>query len=384
MLNKLFDKVIILTQDYYPQVGGITTWCYEVARTLEAKGINVLIITKSFDGCTYTNEFTKDEKGINILRLNHEKWKNYRNERVYKAIKPLISPNTVFLCANWKMGVPCMLASLRRDIDYIVTVHGLDAIESRIVNKYLQKNTLKRSKGIISVSSFTADLLVRQNAGKLPEVAVINNGVDVKRFHHTGRQPEIEKKYGLHDGIRVISLGRLIPRKGFDTTIMAMDKLRDLNLHLYIAGSGSYEERLRELVTETNLEERVHFLGFIPDEDIAGLYNCCDIYSMPSRQLRGDVEGFGITYIEAAACGLPSIGGRNSGATDAIVHGETGILVEQGSIPEVAEAIRRLAENEVERKQLGKNALNRTRELFTWEYITDSIFDFINTACNRE
>lgn len=384
MLSKLFDKVIILTQDYYPSVGGITTWCYEVARTLESKGISVLIITKSFDGCTYTNEFSKDEKGLNILRLNHKKWKNYRNERVYKAIKPLISNNTVFLCASWKMGVPCMLSSLRDEIDYIVAVHGLDAIESRLVNKYLQKSTFRRSKGLISVSSFTADILAKNYSGKLPEIAVINNGVDLKRFRITGRQPEIEQKYGFRDGIRIISLGRLIPRKGFDTTIMAMEKLRDLNIHLYIAGSGAYEERLQELVSESGLSDRVHFLGFIPDEDIAGLYNSCDIYSMPCRQLPGDVEGFGITYIEAAACGLPSIGGKNSGAEDAIVHEKTGLLVSQGAVNEVASAIRQLAENDELRRQYGLNARARVEEFFNWDFIAGRIFEFINTACNRE
>ena len=209
MLNKLYDKAIILTQDYFPSVGGITTWCYQVARSLESKGMNVLVITKAYDGYPHTGEFTKDERGIKVLRLNHKNWKNYRNERVYKAIKPLITPNTVFVCASWKMGVPCMLASLKYDIDYIVAVHGLDAMESRMINKYLQKSTLRRSKGIIAVSSYTAEVLKESFPGKLPFTVVINNGVDLNRFNITGRIDEIERKYSLSGGVRIISLGRL-------------------------------------------------------------------------------------------------------------------------------------------------------------------------------
>ncbi len=382
-MSKVFNKIIILTQDYYPNVGGITTWCYEIARNLESRGINVLIITKAFDGCNYVNEFTKDEKGLNILRLPHERWKNARNERVYKAIKPLIDPGTLFLCANWKMAVPCMLASLRTEIDYITTVHGMDALEYRTVNKYLQKSALKRSRGVIAVSTFTADLLNKLKIRDMPEIAVINNGVDLKRFRIMDRDRAIEEKYGLHDGIRVISLGRLVPRKGFDTTIMAMNKLRDKNIHLYLAGSGPYEERLRELTGELGLGDKVHFLGFIPDEDIASLYNCCDIYSMPSRQLPGDVEGFGITYIEAAACGLPSVAGSESGAVDAVVHDETGLLVEPDSVPDVTNAILRLAENGEERRRMGMNAEARVRELFNWNFVTDKMMDFINSVCNK-
>jgi phosphatidylinositol alpha-1,6-mannosyltransferase len=383
MSGKFLEKVIILTQDYYPAIGGITTWCYEVARSLGAMGLDVLIITKSYDGYNYTNEIAKDDKGLKVLRLNHQKWKNYRNKRIYQTIKQFIKPDTAFLCANWKMGVPCMLASIRKNIKYMVAVHGLDAMESRRVNKYLQKRTLKRSKGIITVSSFTKDLLCSQIPGKLPEIAVVNNGVDLKRFNLTGRQKEIEKKYGIHEGIRIICLGRLIPRKGFDTTIMAMASFRDLNVHLYIAGTGPYEERLREIVLESKLEDSVHFLGFIPDEDIAGLCNSCDIYSMPTRQLTGDVEGFGITYIEAAACGLPSIGSVNSGAMDAIVHEVTGLLVENGTVIEVTAALKRLIDNEDERKNFGINAYNRAIQYFSWDYVAGNIFDFINSSCSK-
>jgi phosphatidylinositol alpha-1,6-mannosyltransferase len=287
------------------------------------------------------------------------------------------------------MAVPCFISSLTKKINYFVAVHGLDAIENRKFNKYIQRKTLNKSKGIIAVSNYTAGLLKNVKLSEELPVEIIPNGVDTNIFKPSNPDNSILKKYNIKPGFRLLSLGRLIERKGFDTTIKAMAKIalptgRDRSgqapgdIHYYIAGKGPYENELKELIYKYSLKERVHLLGFIPDEDKSAIYNIADLFVMPSRELPKDVEGFGITYLEAAASGIPSIGGKSSGAEDAIVDEVTGYLVDPMNIDEIADKIIKLYNNRDNLYRLGLNALERARNNFTWEIVSKQIECFIN------
>ena len=121
MVNKSIKKFVIITQDYFPDIGGITTWCYEVGSQLQRRNYDVLVVTKSFDG--YDG---REEQDIPTVRLDHKRWRNKKYGLIYKTIRPLVNKDTVFICANWKMAVPCFKASLFRNIHYFTTVHGMD------------------------------------------------------------------------------------------------------------------------------------------------------------------------------------------------------------------------------------------------------------------
>ena len=370
-------KIIILTQHYFPDIGGITTWCHEIAKQFVKAGEDIVLITKSYDGFSGQEGVVNMENDIPVIRLNHQNWINKRNKKIYSAIKQYISDDSIFLCANWKMAFPCYLHNIFGKCSYYTAVHGLDAMESRKINRLLQVKTFKKSSGIIAVSNYTAGLL--NDINLKTNIKVINNGVDINKFSQEARKPEIEKKYGFRDGTRVLSLGRLIPRKGFDTTIKALALLMNKNIHYYIAGKGPYEKRLRALADEYKVSDRVHFLGFIPDEEIVSLYNCADIFSMPCRQLPGDVEGFGITYIEAAACGVPSIAGRNSGAEDAVLQEKTGLLVNPDNVEDTAKALEALINDEAKRHEMGRNARQRVVKELAWDKVALDILNYIKS-----
>ncbi len=375
MLSEKIKRIVILTQDYLPSADGITTWCYEIGKNLENIGFEVIVITKTYDG------FDGKQLGELItIRLDNTRWKNHRNRRVKKAIKEFLSDDTVFLCANWKMAVPCYLSSFSGKINYFVAVHGLDAIEGRFVNKILQRRTLNSSCGAISVSHYTAGLLEKANlSAGLPQT-VINNGVDTDRFKPVELSSEFIEKYNIKPGIRILSLGRLIERKGFDMTIRAIALMKNKDVNYYLAGKGHYRPRLEEIAIENNVSGRVFFMGLVPDEDIVSVYNSGDIFAMPSRDINNDVEGFGITYIEAAACGVPSVGGKNCGAEDAIVHRQTGLLVDPNLPEEIAEALDILAADEKMRIEMGDNAKQRVEQSLTWRKITDQITEFMSSC----
>lgn len=362
-------RFVIVTQDYYPLIGGITTWCHEVGLGLRRRGFEVVFITKGFDG-------QERERRPDVIRLDDRRWRNRRNFVVAKALAPYRTSDTVLLCANWKMAVPCLWGALRGRGTYFTAVHGLDALERRSINRRIQRLALRSGAGVIPVSGYTQSLLEPLRIPR-EKMRVINNGVDAQRFTPGPSDANIIKKYGLHDGFRILNFGRLTRRKGFDTTIRALAQLNDPAMHLYIGGKGRHGEELQRLASELGVADNVHFLGYIPDEELCALYNSVDVFCMPSRALPLDVEGFGITYLEAAACALPSIGGSGSGAEDAIEHGVTGTLINPESSEELAREIMRLEQNPEIRKELGRNARARVEDKFTWDYIVDRIIEFV-------
>jgi phosphatidylinositol alpha-1,6-mannosyltransferase len=144
-----------------------------------------------------------------------------------------------------------------------------------------------------------------------------------------------------------------------------------------IAGPGFDDERarLRTLAEETGVAERVVFAGELPLEDIPLMYNACDVYVMASRVLEGagDVEGFGITFLEANACGKPVIGGRSGGVPDAIEDGVNGYLVTPTDVGEIAARLIALLTDDVLAKAMAERAIARIKAGFTWDRITAAI-----------
>ncbi len=368
-------RIVILTQNYFPLIGGITTWCYEYARAFRDMGFEVIVVAPG------PADLPPDpDEGFHIIRLSDRNWKTRKNYRIYGAIKHLINEGTVFLCANWKMAVPCMMHSLHRRIRYFTAVHGLDAFERRKVNRRIQHLAFARGDGIIPVSNYTLDLMKPFNIA--PEkYRVVNNGVDLEKFPLLPRDPAIERKYGFGSEFRLISISRIDIRKGFDMTIRALPFVNKPIVY-YIAGEGKYRLELERIIAELDLADRVQFIGFVPDEELAAVYTCGDLFSMPSRRHKNSVEGFGIVYLEAAACGVPSIAGKNSGGEDAVLDGETGFLVDPHSPEDIATAINRAIEDRDVLNRMRTNGRSRVEQFFTWGHLASQMLDFMRERLN--
>ena len=168
----------------------------------------------------------------------------------------------------------------------------------------------------------------------------------------------------------ILSLARLVQRKGQDLVIRSLPRLNDLTNILYvIAGKGAYENNLKDLVARLGLTEHVRFVGFVPESRKVQYFQACDIYAMPSKSEadQGDVEGFGLTYLEANACGKPVIGGRQGGCMEAIADGISGLLVDPDSEEHMAAALERLLNDETYYGRLARQGLERARADFSWE-----------------
>jgi phosphatidylinositol alpha-1,6-mannosyltransferase len=161
------------------------------------------------------------------------------------------------------------------------------------------------------------------------------------------------------------------PRKGHDLVLGALSLLEDIpSLHYVIVGSGEDRGRLEAIIEEKGLRGRVTFAGRVDDNDLPDYYRLCDIYVMPNREVldsTDSVEGFGISFIEANACGKPSIGGRSGGAAAAVEDGVTGYLVDPEDPRELAEKIRHLIEHPETASEMGEAGRQRVVEHFSWE-----------------
>lgn len=368
-----FKRLVIVTQDYYPSADGIATWCYEFGIRLKKRFDEVIILTRTYD------DLSSDDAShpLPIIRANGNKWRSKKYRRLVSLVRNLADNDTLFFCAHWRMAVPCLYLSMFRKVHFFTAVHGSDALEKRWLNRILQKKVFQKAYGYIFNSRFSRKLIADQNL-LINKNKIINLAVD-GRFKPKPRDRDIESKYGFQPGRRILSVGRLIKRKGFDMTIKALKYMKIKDVHYYIAGRGQDEKYLRDTAVKEGMNDRVHFLGYVPDEDFVDLYNCGDVFSMPSRKVGyNDVEGFGLTFIEAGACGLPAIGGKNSGAEDAIDDGKTGILVNPEAPKEIAGTIDKLLTDNKLRESMSKAAITKAKIDFSWDKKTQELLEFIS------
>lgn len=269
--------------------------------------------------------------------------------------------------------MPLWILSFTNKIDYATAVHGLDVFEGRAINRKLQLSIFRRSNYITYASSYTKTFLTNYLKEKNKEI-ILNNGYNNNFFYYDNNFDEIFNKYNIKQNKYVFCFGRLVERKGFDKTIEAIKDIDDLKL--VISGDGNYKDHLINLSKDLKVENKVIFTGKIDQINLRKLYSNACVYSMPSRMVGGwDFEGFGITYLEAAACQCPSIGGKESGAIDAIIDKKTGFLIDPNSIEEIKNKIIILKNNPELRNKLGINAKKRAENNFKWSDIVNNFLE---------
>ena len=204
-------------------------------------------------------------------------------------------------------------------------------------------------------------------------------GVDTDRFRPltADERARTRADFGLPaDGQVVVGVSRLVPRKGFDTAIRAVAQMRSTHpeLVLAIAGGGRDEQRLRSLATE--LDAPVRFLGRVAHDDLPRVHGCADVFAMLCRNRWGGLEqeGFGIVFVEAAACGVPQVAGDSGGAAEAVADGETGIVIrhpgrDESAVADTVTAFTRLLADDELRRDMGAASRQRAESAFSYDVL---------------
>jgi phosphatidylinositol alpha-1,6-mannosyltransferase len=237
---------------------------------------------------------------------------------------------------------------------------------------------LRRARHVVAAGGYPAAEAERAAGAALP-ITVVPPGVDVDRFHplDPAERAEARRHLGLPvDAQLVVAVSRLVTRKGFDTAIRAAARLRRSHpdLVLAIAGSGRDAPRLRRLAVE--LQAPVRFLGRVPNDDLPLVYGCADVSTMLCRNRWGGLEqeGFGIVFVEAAACGVPQVAGDSGGAAEAVADGETGLVVRHpDDVGEAAAAIASLLGDEPLRRRMGVAGRERAVRLFSYDVLAERL-----------
>jgi phosphatidylinositol alpha-1,6-mannosyltransferase len=279
----------------------------------------------------------------------------------------------LLISQRWNVsGLVCEKARGKFAIPHYQFFHGNEIYDRHLsIGRWrrLYENAILNADINVCVSRFTERRL-RENIGKPLRSRIIHSGVDIERFVPATDQKALKDALGFSGKYILLTLGRLVARKGQDQVIQALpvltSKIPDL---LYvIAGKGSYESSLRSLVTDLGLGKFVHFAGFIPEEQKINYYQMCDLYIMPSREIEehGDIEGFGLTFLEANACGKPVIAGNSGGCAEAVQEEVNGLLIAPMDIEAIAEAILRLYDS-VYYTELSGKALSYVRDQYRWD-----------------
>ncbi len=249
-------------------------------------------------------------------------------------------------------GWIALLCTVLPGIRTILYVHGeeITTEDSYDAGHARARRVLLASDHIVVVSRFTertvAGLLGDAHGGR---VHLIENGVDGDRFTVAGRAADLVELYRLGGCFVFVSVCRLLEKKGVDTALRAFAIIHAgaPETRYLIVGTGPYRGALEALAAELGLQGCAIFAGQVADDELVDHYRLGDVFVMPNRELpNGDTEGFGLVFLEANSCGLPVIAGQDGGSTDAVRDGENGLVVDGRSVEAVAEAMRRLREDE--------------------------------------
>ena len=277
------------------------------------------------------------------------------------------------VCSRWDpiTGSISTLASRFLRIPLLIFAHGTE-VGRRSKWGALRQLTMKMADRVVCVSTYTRSLVEKMGLGP-NQLAVVPNGFDariVERFSRARREDDLPRLGEFfQSGTRVVlTISRLIKRKGIDRLISAMPEVVSAipNAVYLIGGDGPDRDRLECLRDASPARDSIRFLGEVTEFEKLECYRRCDLFAMPNRAERGDVEGFGIVFLEANAFGKPVIGGRSGGAVDAIVDGETGLLVDPNDVDEVAQAVVRLLGDTCEANRFGASGKRRVESDFSW------------------
>lgn len=363
-------KTLLISSDYLPSLGGVATY-YSQLKKHWPNGETLEVLDNS-DNALISPKFI-----LGWLVGLKTAFKLIRKEKFDYLIAGQILP----------IGTICYLLKFFLQKPYTVVIHGMDfklaLLKKR--KRYISKKILKQADKIICGNTYTANLVKDFLGEKFSDkIKVVNPGIDIlEPKKHNLQKYEVNKlrdEYNLTNKIVLFSLGRLVERKGFDSVLQALkrkeDQLKDL---VYvIGGDGEYREKLEALAKETKV--KVIFLGKLDIKSKWLWLSLCDIFIMPSREIKGDFEGFGIVYLEANILAKAVIAGNSGGVRDAVENEVNGLMVNPVSVDDISRAILKLKNSSSLRNKLGERGRDRVVESFNWQNQTKTFFHYLKES----
>ena len=366
------SKTLCITNDFGPRAGGIETFVVGLIQRMPKN--SVIVYTASQAGAAAFDAMWLHDYGVEVIRDSSKVL--LPSFRVGRNVRKLVRERnieSVFFGAAAPLALlaPGLRAAGVRRI--VALTHGHEVWWSRLWPFTIAIARIGRAVDALTyLGEFTggeiSKALDSNSAAKLVRIAP---GIDTEHFTSRSDAKELRESLGLGSKKVIVSVGRLVHRKGQDVLIESMPEIIKSidDVHLLLIGEGPYKKELEKRIKNLGLANRVTFVGRVQYADIPRYICVGDVFAMPSRsRLAGlEVEGLGIVYLEASACGLPVIGGISGGAPDAVLQGETGFSVDGRSAHEVAQAIVRVLTDKELAQRLGARGRQWIIEQWQWQ-----------------
>ena len=366
------EKTICITNDFGPRAGGIETFIIGLIERFPAGSVTVYT-SQQGDTKAYDQNWL-DQFGVKVFRDKSKVL--LPTPRVFRAVKRLIANEgieVVFFGAAAPLAV--MARGLRKaGAQKIVSLtHGHEVWWAKLWPfKWAMRYIGNHVDHLTYLGDFTRTEIAKSlSVNAATAMVKIAPGIDTAHFAPHSSADELRESLGLSDKKVIVSVGRLVHRKGQDSLITALPEIlqHHSDAHVLLIGTGPHQKHLEGLVQKFSVQNSVTFIGRIQYADLPRYISVGDIFAMPSRsRLAGlEVEGLGIVYLEASACGLPVIAGKSGGAPDAVLEGETGITVDGRDPAAIARAVKFLFDDPTMAKEMGRRGREWINSNWRWD-----------------
>jgi phosphatidyl-myo-inositol dimannoside synthase len=363
--------LILFSFDYPPNIGGIARLNAAIAVELDARGIRVCVLTQQ---CSPGDSPGIDAKVETMRTSCRRPW------RELQALLRLIaiSPSAVCLSGIWyPEGLLARIAGTR---SHIIITLGAELFPPkqrwrRHAWQRLKRWILESADLVVAISDYTASLTrsVAPAANIVTIPLAVNHTFFIPLDSLTSR-----RKWQITTEFVLCTVSRIHMYKGYDTVLRSLASLPKADRARFtylIAGKGPDLEQLKRMSVELGVSDQVRWLGFVPDEDLPWLYSASNLFVLMTREIPTEqsVEGFGLVFLEAQACGTPVVGTATGGISDAISHGDGGWLIEQDDVEGLTNILIKLASNSRSFQVMGAKARQRIERDFTWVHYIDRL-----------
>jgi len=387
------SRIILLTDWYLPHAGGSRVYYHNLYSLLATDEDQVTVLTKNVPGgASFDEEHSKGTLQIvrrstplPSLNVKHL-WKIALP--LYEAGRRILTGRVDILHAGdlYPPGAIALLMKRLGGLPYIAYCHGEDITltEIRRFQRPVRNSIYAQADAIVAACEYARQKLLEIGISN-DRITKITPGVDADRFQPRPADEALVRSLGLENKYVLLTIARLVPRKGHASALRAFAQIQQRvpDAIYLIVGTGPEQAQLEQLSRDLGIEGRVRFTGYVAEHLLPVYYNLCDVFLMMNQESDGDIEGFGMVFLEASASGKAVIGGRSGGTADSIVDGKTGFLLDPLDTRALAAKLEWLLKNDQARRSLGEAGLLRARRDFSWISRAETLRALSNEVIKR-
>ncbi len=369
-------RILIPTVDYPPIEGGISTVALQVSRSLARQGHEVTVVAPWFPDM---EDFDENEP-VQVVRFPGYDRGWFRLLPLLRKAWPLVADTDCLLAINVAYGgVLGRLAYAWRGTPYINFAYAYEFLKfaRNPIARWTLQSIYRKGTRCIAISRFTRENLIQFGVHE-SRIRVVLPGAHPATTPTEEAIARARHRLDLQDGPLILAAGRFIPRKGHIRLVEALPHLHERvgMAQLVMIGRGPERTRCLEKAAALGIEGAVRCPGYVDDDTLQALYQLCTCFALPTGEdEQGQVEGFGLVFTEAQAHGKPVVAGRSGGVTDAVLDGQTGILVPPMSIEKLTDALYTLLSDPDYARELGAAGRRRVEETLNWDTFSKRLLD---------